>query len=235
MQIYTNRSNCIRAARKNLGPAAKQGVHFEVTREGPAEFTWRAIVGEPAEMSDAEALEQGMQNDPAKVLDQPDDFAPMADDDEDGDITAAAESEPVAPAEAPAAPAAPTVAEIDPTLAALGLTAEGMGAIMADASARAATFVKPARKRVTVMSPVEQAAERGEFAELNIGSQANYTYQRRADAMLKLAKAGDESTLLAYEIMGVNTYGKLLRRYKTALLLALAKRKSDKGATVKGA
>lgn len=37
---YTNASNCIRAAKKAIGPTAAKDVNFTIDKDGPTAFTW---------------------------------------------------------------------------------------------------------------------------------------------------------------------------------------------------
>lgn len=101
--------------------------------------------------------------------------------------------------------------EVTPELEAFVL---GIAAGVADA--KKATAKKRGRK--SMLTPVEQALANGEVLPLEFASEANYTYNRHADRIYKLALANDLDGLEAVEIGGVNTYAKALRRYRDLLI-----------------
>lgn len=210
---------------------------------------------EAPKVTDAEALEAGMENDPAAVLEQPDDFALPADaDDYDGDVAdaappahtpqdvknamaslsaefaakgmkvvfvdaAQAEAERAAMAEERKAKAAFTFGK-------LALTDADMAIIEAHAAARRSSM--PAKVvKISAIAPIAKAAAKGEIAPLEIKSAANVTYQKRADALYKLALDGKLADIEAVEIGGTNTYARMLRNYKGALVKALTRKMEE--------
>lgn len=86
------------------------------------------------------------------------------------------------------------------------------------ADAKKATAQKVKRKRASMLTPVEKALAQGVVLPLEFKSEANYTYNRHADRMYKLALANDLEGLEAVEIGGVNTYAKSLRGYRDLLI-----------------
>jgi len=53
-----------------------------------------------------------------------------------------------------------------------------------------------------------------------INSATNRRYQTRIDALAALAAASDWTGIAAFEVKGVNTYAKVVQRYRDALLAA---------------
>jgi hypothetical protein len=53
-----------------------------------------------------------------------------------------------------------------------------------------------------------------------IASKANPGYQKRVDYLAERAAAGDWKAVAAYEVKGVNTYAKMVIRYRDRLLAA---------------
>lgn len=104
--------------------------------------------------------------------------------------------------------------EVTPELEAFIL---GIAAGVADA--KKATAKKRGRK--SMLTPVQQALESGQVIPLEFASAANYTYNRHADRIYKLALANDLEALEAIEIGGVNTYAKALRGYRDLLVAHL--------------
>ena len=60
-------------------------------------------------------------------------------------------------------------------------------------------------------------------------SGTNAAYQKRADKLREMALAGDLDGLRA-DIGGVNTYAKMLRRYRDLLVIAVEARDTTKAA-----
>lgn len=168
---YTDRSNCIRAARKALEiPAGKAGVDFNISTGDDGLFRFSAMVAEvPAP---AQILEDGAAN------------GNLA---SDGDLLSAVA----------AAMAAGTMAQTADVLA-----------MKAKAAAKA--------KRADMASTMGMA-----LCSLTINSAKNGGYQKHADAMYQLAQRRDRRGLAAYAIKGTNTYCRMLRRYRDALIGAL--------------
>jgi hypothetical protein len=72
-----------------------------------------------------------------------------------------------------------------------------------------------------------EAIAKGELPPaLVIVSAANQHYQHRADALRELAEAGKLNALLVAEVKGVNTYSKMLVRYRDQCIAALKARKA---------
>lgn len=84
------------------------------------------------------------------------------------------------------------------------------------AKAKAAKAPKPAK-----VHPDLALAMQGVIPKLEVKSAANPSYQKKADALRSLACGGDLDGLKAYEIGGVNTYAKMLRRYRDHLVVAV--------------
>lgn len=73
-----------------------------------------------------------------------------------------------------------------------------------------------------LLSDVERAAKLGQpLPILEFASTANYTYNKRADAMRALFDAGKLAELSAIECNGANTYARALRRYRELLVQRL--------------
>lgn len=80
---------------------------------------------------------------------------------------------------------------------------------------------KPLSARAQAKADAVADAKAGNLPEhLTIGSAANLSYQKRADALRELAEAGDLEGLNA-PINGVNTYANKLRAYRDLLVLAV--------------
>jgi hypothetical protein len=61
-----------------------------------------------------------------------------------------------------------------------------------------------------------------------IASEANPGYQKRVDYLAERAEAGDWKAVRAYEVKGVNTYAKMVVRYRDRLLIAHAAHEAQK-------
>jgi hypothetical protein len=90
------------------------------------------------------------------------------------------------------------------------------------ASVKLASAKKRGRK--SMLTPVIEGLEKGEVLPLEFASEANYTYNRHADRLHKLALEGNLEALEATEIGGVNTYAKALRGYRDLLIQHLLKK-----------
>jgi hypothetical protein len=101
-----------------------------------------------------------------------------------------------------------------------GMNDDVVAAILELGAQIGASKVKPPKVREDAVSRLF-ASNGGKIVPLEIASQANYTYQRHADRLYELAKAGNRGGVEAYEINGTNTYAKRLKRYRAALLAAL--------------
>lgn len=80
---------------------------------------------------------------------------------------------------------------------------------------------KPRGRRLTVTTPIEVAAAAGALPPpaLILGGDSNPQYQKKADALRALAAEGNVEALMIYPaIGGVNTYCRMLRRYRDALV-----------------
>lgn len=64
-------------------------------------------------------------------------------------------------------------------------------------------------------------AMQGVIPKLEVKSAANPSYQKKADALRSMATGGDLDGLKGYQIGGVNTYAKMLRRYRDHLVVAV--------------
>jgi len=80
------------------------------------------------------------------------------------------------------------------------------------------------RGRKSMLTPVLEGLEAGTILPLEFASESNYTYNRHADRLHKLALEGNLEALEAIEISGVNTYAKALRGYRDALISHLLKK-----------
>ncbi len=105
--------------------------------------------------------------------------------------------------------------------AAAAILPPGFAALMKKVEAQAKA-TKPAKpKRKTLLSDVERAIALGkEPPRLEFATSSNYTYNRHADALHKLWKAGDLAGLKGYEISGKNTYARALAKYRDLLVKA---------------
>jgi hypothetical protein len=89
------------------------------------------------------------------------------------------------------------------------------------ASNGAATSGGAAKTKTRGKRASEAPVKPGEMpAKPVVTSEANQTYQKRLDELLELADAGDWDGVAGYEVKGVNTYAKMVRRYRDALLAA---------------
>ena len=104
--------------------------------------------------------------------------------------------------------------EVTPELEAFIL---GIAAGVADAKKACAKK----RGRKSMLTPVQASLAQGVILPLEFASEANYTYNRRADRIYKMALANDLDGLEAIEIAGVNTYAKALRGYRDLLVAHL--------------
>jgi hypothetical protein len=107
--------------------------------------------------------------------------------------------------------------EVTPALEAFIL---GIAAGVADAKK---AFAKK-RGRKSMLTPVLEGLEAGVILPLEFASESNYTYNRHADRLHKLALEGNLEALEGIEISGVNTYAKALRGYRDALISHLLKK-----------
>lgn len=91
--------------------------------------------------------------------------------------------------------------------------------VMGIADAKQAAKPKAKCGRKSMLTAAREAVARGELPEmLEFKSEANYTYNRHADNLHKLAVANDSAGLEAYAIGGTNTYSKALRGYRDLLV-----------------
>lgn len=102
-----------------------------------------------------------------------------------------------------------------------GFTPDGMAALMAEAERIAAGNVKLRTPRTTRTTDAEKLAATGALpGRLEITSATNVSVQKRADRLLASAQGGDLAALKA-ETFGSNSYGRMLSRYRDALVKAL--------------
>lgn len=109
---------------------------------------------------------------------------------------------------------------------AYGLTDEAEAEILAAARELGerrwpAKLAKARGGRLTVTTPIEVAAASGALPPpaLILGGDSNPQYQKKADALRALAAEGNVEALMVYPaIGGVNTYCRMLRRYRGALV-----------------
>jgi hypothetical protein len=91
------------------------------------------------------------------------------------------------------------------------------------ASVKMASAKKRGRK--SMLTAAQEAVQAGQLPPpLEFASEANYTYNRHADRLHKLAVEGNLEALEATEIGGVNTYAKALRGYRDLLIQHLLKK-----------
>lgn len=98
-----------------------------------------------------------------------------------------------------------------------------LGIAQGVADAKKATAKKRGRK--SMLTPLQASLALGVILPLEFASEANYTYNRRADRIYKMALANDLDGLEAVEIAGVNTYAKALRGYRDLLVVHLKAQK----------
>jgi hypothetical protein len=90
--------------------------------------------------------------------------------------------------------------------------------------------VKPTKPRSAPQNPLAKAAAAADATAAQgvmpekpvIASKANPGYQKRVDYLAERAEAGDWKAVRAYEVKGVNTYAKMVVRYRDRLLAAHA-------------
>jgi hypothetical protein len=203
--LYTDKSNCRRAARKALGIQGGEGTAFVIIPEGD-KYRWEKI---EAQLVGAETKLIITDEAIAEPLVSFGLAAPVI------EPTEAPAPEPGAINEAPKA-----LDTIDP-LAAFGITAEALTLIAKAADARC---VMPIRRRVAELGARSttinawEAARRGELPAPLIVPESNAHVRKRADAFRAMAEAGDLEGLTSAEIGGTNTYAKALRSYRDALV-----------------
>jgi hypothetical protein len=79
----------------------------------------------------------------------------------------------------------------------------------------------PQNLHVKAAAAADATAAQGVMPEKPvIASKANPGYQKRVDYLAERAAAGDWAAVRAYEVKGVNTYAKMLVRYRDRLLAA---------------
>lgn len=102
-----------------------------------------------------------------------------------------------------------------------GVSDEVAGAIMAMAAAKKPGKMKT---RKSLMDEPRSDLDAGRLpAKLNITSEANIAYAKRADKMHALAAIGNLDELEAIQITGSNSYSNLLRDYRSVLVAYVKK------------
>lgn len=89
----------------------------------------------------------------------------------------------------------------------------------------------PANPLAQAAREADAASARGVMPEKPvIASKANPGYQKRIDHLAERATAGDWKAVAAYEVKGVNTYAKMVVRYRDRLLAAHEAQKAREAA-----
>jgi len=195
--LYTDRSNCKRAAKKALGHT-----DFEVVKTSDGAFYW-------IDTSAAAADAAGMENDPPApepMVCQTTGFVGFPVPEEEAEeVIAQTEPEPFEEPEPKA----------DLTID-LGLTPELVALIYGMGEAAGAAIPVP-QKRRGITADAWAAAERGELPKPLAFPASNAHAQKHADKLLELATEWKPEELKDYPITGTNTYSKALRSYREAL------------------
>lgn len=111
----------------------------------------------------------------------------------------------------------------------LGITPELAALIYGLGEAAGAAIPVP-QKRRGITAGAWEAVYAGKLPEPLAFPASNAHAQKHANALLAMAKAGDEEGLANYEIGGTNTYSKALRDFRDALFVYLDGGKSMKEA-----
>jgi hypothetical protein len=207
---FSDRSNARRAARRMIDSGEAPATEFDITQVGDRhEIVWKTSEPAQREPVSTAAIE--------------------------GEIAAAngriANRAAAAPATA-STEAEPGPAADDPELAAVATPrllaeVERRGYRTRLAPKRAATRTNrtaaPRQPRIGKEAELDAAANRGVMPEKpDVTSHANHHYQKRFDKLAELAAAGDWAAVADYQCTGVNTYAKMVRRYRDRLVAAHA-------------
>jgi hypothetical protein len=238
--VYSNRSNARRAAEaliaKGTSPATKYGLTALSTADGGGiRIDWQ--VEEPAAPEHAPQL----QPEPAPQL-QPAPVAPVA----PQPATQLQKGDRVKVTKATLSNKkrirlGTIDYQVDPDFYRVTLDGDGVSALVqrhqisltdaeapepkpeAPAKAPRQPRAEPANPLAKAASETDATAAAGVMPEKPvIASKANPGYQKRVDFLAERAAAGDWKAVAAYEVKGVNTYAKMVVRYRDRLLAAHA-------------
>lgn len=256
-QFYSDRSNCIRGAKRALKKAGVadpvMGEHFEV-HAVKGGFEWidvrpngaendpspvaLARVDEVAARHTAETLE-ALEEIGAGMTQGPE-TAPQEATPAEGTVAAPVEPEASGEAESEASDAfdEPAKVAVPMAPAVYGLAGDIealiMGLAVARREARAAAEPHKEPRRVGMLAEVEAAVKAGEWPlpKFLVSSMANAHVQTHVNRLYASAEAGDRAGVEGYPIKGTNTYSKALRRLQGLLLTAMDARQPASAAAV---